>query len=170
MSSFKLLNSLNGPFKTRKKGLDITKSCFCSQLIFFSLYILKQLCFLKMTADEISSAVTALPQKDPTTREGLIREISNKISALQEANEKEQLLDKLKAVAYLGLHKDLKKMMEKKRLLLEALDLVKNYLTDVPQLAKYLYDSSEEEVKEAGLEIVRRRLGPDLEVLGASAL
>lgn len=122
--------------------------------------------FLKMTADEISSVVTALPQKDPTTREGLIREISNKISALQDANEKERLLDKLKDVAYLGLHEDLKKMMEKERLLVEALDLVKNYLADVPQLAKYLYDSSKEEVKEAGLEIVRRRLGPDLEVLG----
>lgn len=119
-----------------------------------------------MTADEISSAITALPQKDPTTREGLIREISNKISALQDANEKERLLDKLKDVAYLGLHEDLKKMMEKERLLVEALDLVKNYLADVPQLAKYLYDSSKEEVKEAGLEIVRRRLGPDLEVLG----
>lgn len=119
-----------------------------------------------MTADEISSAITALPQKDPTTREGLIREISNKISALQDANEKERLLDKLKDVAYLGLHEDLKKMMEKERLLVEALDLLKNYLADVPQLAKYLYDSSKEEVKEAGLEIVRRRLGPDLEVLG----
>lgn len=119
-----------------------------------------------MTADEISSAITALPQKDPTTREGLIREISNKISALQDANEKERLLDKLKDVAYLGLHDDLKKMMEKERLLVEALDLLKNYLADVPQLAKYLYDSSKEEVKEAGLEIVRRRLGPDLEVLG----
>ncbi|KAJ7318257.1 hypothetical protein OS493_038166 [Desmophyllum pertusum] len=57
-------------------------------------------------------------------------------------------------------------MMEKKGLRLEGLDLVVKYLTNVPELAQYLYVNSKEVVEEAGLEIVRRRLGPDLEVLG----
>ncbi|KAJ7375556.1 hypothetical protein OS493_040430 [Desmophyllum pertusum] len=122
--------------------------------------------FLKMSSDEIRRAITDLPQGDPAKCEGLIRNINDQISALQDAKEKEKLYNELKAVGCLGLHEDLKKMMERKGLRMEGLDLVVKYLTNVPELAQYLYVSSKEVVEDAGLEIVRRRLGPDLEVLG----
>ena len=122
--------------------------------------------FVKMTPDEIRTSIAELPQDDPAKCEGMIRMLYNQISSLKDANEKEKLFNELRAVACLGLQEDLKKMMEKKGLRLEGMDLVVKYLTNIPELAQYLYASSKDEIEKAGLEIVNRRLGPDLEVLG----
>ena len=90
------------------------------------------------------------------------------ISNLQDAGVKGNLLNKLKAVACRGLQEELKKMIESKGLQLEAIHLVVNYLTNVPELAKYLDENSSqpEVVREAGLEMINKRLGQDLEVVG----
>ena len=87
---------------------------------------------------------------------------------MQDAGVKESLLNELKAVACRGLQEELKKMIESKGLQLEAIHLVVNYLTNVPELAKYLDENSSqpEVVREAGLEMINKRLGPDLEVVG----
>ena len=119
-----------------------------------------------MTPEEIRSGIAELPQGEPTKCEGLIRSINDQISVLENDREQEKLTNKLKTVACLGLHEDLKKMMERKGLRRAGLHLVVNYLTNVPELAEYLYVNSDEEVEEAGLEMVKKRLGPDLEVLG----
>ena len=119
-----------------------------------------------MSPDEIRNAIGDLPQDDPAKCEGLIRMLYNQISSLKDDNEKEKLLNELKAAACLGLQEDLKKMMERKGLRLESLDLVLKYLTNLPELAQYLYDNTNEEIERAGLAIVNRRLGPDLEAFG----
>lgn len=119
-----------------------------------------------MSPDEIKKAIAELPQDDPAKCEGLIRMLHNQVSSLEDANEKEKLLNDLRAVGCLGLQEDLKRMMERKGLRLEGLDLVVKYLTNVPELAQYLYVNSKEGIEKTGLEIVNRRLGPDLEVLG----
>ena len=119
-----------------------------------------------MSPDEIRTAIGDLPQDDPAKCEGLIRMLYNQISSLKDDNEKEKLLNELKAAACLGLQEDLKKMMERKGLRLESLDLVMKYLTNVPELAQYLYVNTKDEIEKAGFEIVNRRLGPDLEVFG----
>ena len=122
-----------------------------------------------MTPDEIRKTITDLPQDKPSETEGLIRKLRNQILGLQNEGEKEALFGELKAVAGLGLQKDLKEMMEQKGMHLDAsLNLVVNYLTSVPEVAKYLYthSSKPEKLAEVGLEIVGRRLGPHLEVLG----
>ena len=87
---------------------------------------------------------------------------------MQDAGVKENLLNELKAAASRGLQEELKKMIESKGLQLEAIHLVLNYLTNIPELAKYLDENSSqpEVVLEAGLEMINKRLGPDLEVVG----
>ena len=117
-----------------------------------------------MSRDEIRKAIAELPQDDPAKCEGLIRMLHKQISSLEDANDKEKLLNDLRAIGCLGLQEDIRKMMERKGLRLEGLDLVVKYLTNVPELAQYLYVKSKEEIEKAGLEIVNRRLGPDLEV------
>ena len=126
------------------------------------------LCIVKMKTDEIRAAIGGLPRDNPTKCEGLIRELNEQISALKDTSEKEKLLSELEAVAYLGLQEDLNSLMEKEGLQLEGLNLVVKHLTNVPDLATYLYQNSykPEVLKKAGLEIVSRRLGPDIEVLG----
>ena len=121
-----------------------------------------------MKPDEIRTEIAKLPQDNPTKCEELIRKFNEQILALQDAGDKENLLSELEAVASLGLEEDLKEMVEKQGLHLNSLNLVLKYLTNVPELAKYLFlNSSKPEVlEEAGLETVGRRLGPDLEVLG----
>ena len=59
-------------------------------------------------------------------------------------------------------------MIERKGLQLEAIHLVVNYLTNIPELAEYLDKNSSqpEVVREAGLEMINKRLGQDLEVVG----
>ena len=112
--------------------------------------------------------IAGLPHDNPTECEGLIRRLNDQISALEDAEEKEKLLTELKTVASLGLHEDLKQMMKAKGLQLEGLSLVRECLTDVPDLAKFLYLNLKKPktLADDGLEIIRKRLGPDLEVLG----
>ena len=87
---------------------------------------------------------------------------------MQDAGVKESLLNELKAVACRGLQEELTKMIERKGLQLEAIHLVVNYLTNIPELAEYLDKNASrpEVVREAGLEMINKRLGPDLEVVG----
>ena len=76
-----------------------------------------------MTLDEIRKAIAELPQNKSTEAERQIRELYFQIrrSDIEDAGEKEQLFDRLKAVACLELQKDLKKMIERKGLRQEAL-------------------------------------------------
>ena len=120
---------------------------------------------VKMDPEEIKKMITELPQNEPNKSEGLIRKLHGQISKMQDDRVKEQLLNKLESVAYLGLHEDLKEMMEHKGLHVEAIYLVLNYLTSVPELAKYLQDENSSKPDE-WLKMISRRLGPDLEVLG----
>lgn len=113
-----------------------------------------------------------LPRENPTECEALIRKLHSKIGKqLIKAKNKEKLLDMLTDVAHLGMHQDLKQMIEDEALHLErtGLNLVVNRLTNVPKLAEYLYRNSRDPrvVEEAGLKNVSKSLGANLEVLGA---
>ena len=87
---------------------------------------------------------------------------------LTEEEVKEQLLYDLKAVASRGLQEELQKLIQRKGLQLEAIHLVVNYLTSIPELAEYLNENSSqpEVLRDAGLEMINKRLGPSLEVVG----
>ena len=92
----------------------------------------------------------------------------DKILNLKEEEVKEQLLHDLKAVASRGLQEELKTLIRRKGLELEAIYLVVNYLTSIPELAEYLNENSSqpEVLREAGLEMINKRLRPHLEVVG----
>ena len=98
-----------------------------------------------------------------------IRLLNDKISAMKDSKDKRILFQKLQGVAHLGLTEDLKQMLSRGELELEALNLVQSHITDVAELAKYLnQDSGAPGVIEShGLINVKRRLGPDIEVLCA---
>ena len=121
-----------------------------------------------MASDKIRSAMADLPQNDPAKCEGLIRDLHYKIAAMSNTAEKEKLLNELKTVACLGLDKELRKLLERKGLVMGALTLVVKYLTNLPELAQYLCgeDSKQDSVEDAGLENLKRRLAPELELLG----
>ena len=87
---------------------------------------------------------------------------------LKEEEVKEQLLHDLKAVASRGLQEELKTLIQRKGLELEAIYLVVNYLTTIPELAEYLNENSSqpEVLRDAGLEMINKRLRPHLEVVG----
>ena len=114
----------------------------------------------------LSKKINNLPLDEPAECEELIRQLNIQISTVEDAVEKEKLLQKLKAVAFFGLEADLKRMLAKKGLRLESLNLVVKYLTNVPVLAKYFHKNESDPQDEDGLENVRKRLGPDIEVLG----
>lgn len=122
----------------------------------------------KTNTNDLKKAISDIPQNKPNESEGLVRKLYGKISNLQDAGVKESLLNELKAVACRGLQKELKTMIERKGLQLEAIYLVVNYLTSIPELAEYLDKnySQPEVVLEAGLGMINKRLGPDLEVVG----
>ena len=108
-----------------------------------------------------------LPQNDPAKCEGLIRDLHYKIAAMSDTAEKEKLLNELKTVACLGLDKELRKLLERKGLVMGALTLVLKYLTNLPELAQYLCgEDSKQDLEDAGLENLKRRLTPELELLG----
>ena len=116
--------------------------------------------------------IRGFPRDNPTKCAGLIRQFNDDILAPNEANwVKEKLLKKLKAVAYLGLHEDLKEMLDLKGLSLEGLNLVLRHLTDASCLAKFLHQNvgKRDDIKSAGLETVQMQLGASLEVLGGIA-
>ena len=98
-----------------------------------------------------------------------IRMLNNEISTMKDSKDKRILFQKLQAVAHLGLTEDLKQMISPRELKLEALNLVQSHITDVSELAKYLNQNSSaaEVIESAGLINVKRRLGPDIEVLCA---
>ena len=122
----------------------------------------------KTNTNDLKKAISDIPQNKPNESEGLVRKLYGEISNLQDAGVKESLLNELKAVACRGLQEELKKMIERKGLQLEAIHLVVNYLTSIPELAEYLDKnySQPEVVLEAGLGMINKRLGPDLEVVG----
>lgn len=122
----------------------------------------------KTNTNDLKKAISDIPQNKPNESEGLVRKLYGEISNLQDAGVKESLLNELKAVACRGLQKELKTMIERKGLQLEAIYLVVNYLTSIPELAEYLDKnySQPEVVLEAGLGMINKRLGPDLEVVG----
>lgn len=115
---------------------------------------------------ELEGAINGLPKDDPSKCQGLIRELHRKVLAVQKADVKDHLLTELKTVSSRGLNEDLKEMMEKNGLGLEGLELVLKYLTTKTELAQYLFMTPEEVVEKEGLDAIRRRLGPKLEVLG----
>lgn len=114
----------------------------------------------------LEGEIHSLPEDDPSKCEGLIRELHRKVMAVPTADVKDYLLTKLKTVSSRGLDKDLKDTMEKNGLGLEGLELVLKYLTTKDELAQYLFMTPEEGVVKEGLEAIRRRLRPKLEVLG----
>lgn len=116
--------------------------------------------------EELKGEINGLPEKDPSKCEGLIRELHKKVVAVAKADVKDDLLSTLKTVSSRGLNEDLKNMMEENGLGLEALELVLKYLTTKDELAQYLFMTPEEVVVKDGLDAIRRRLGPKLEVLG----
>ena len=116
--------------------------------------------------EELKTQISKLPKDKPKVCEGLIRELSIKISLVSKENVKEELKSELKAVSCLGLSDDLKKLVEENGLNMEALDLVVKYLTTVEELAKYFFTHAKSDDKDDGLDAVRRRLSPKLEVLG----
>lgn len=116
--------------------------------------------------------IRGFPKNNPSECAGLIRQFNDDVLAPEEANwEKEKLLKELRAVAYLGLHEDLKEMLDSKGLSLEGLNLVLQHLTDASSLAKFLHQNvgKPDVIKSAGLETVRMQLGSSLEVLGEIA-
>ena len=115
---------------------------------------------------ELDKDINDLPENDPRKCEGLIRELHRKISTVRKDDVKDQLLTKLKTVSCRGLSNDLGVEVKKNGLDLEGLELVLKYLTTKTELAQYLFTNSTEDVERDGLEVIRRRLGPNLEVLG----
>ena len=117
---------------------------------------------------ELKKAIDDIPQNIPNESEGLIRKLYGQILNLKEEEVKEQLLHDLKAVASRGLQEELKTLIQRKGLELEAIYLVVNYLTTIPELAEYLNENSSqpEVLRDAGLEMINKRLRPHLEVVG----
>ena len=115
---------------------------------------------------ELKNEITGLPQYNPTRCEGLIRELHKKVIAVQKRDVKDHLLTQLRSVSFCGLDEELKEMMETNGLGLEGLQLVLKYLTTKKELAQYFFVTPQEVVEKDGLGVVKRRLGPNLEVLG----
>ena len=117
---------------------------------------------------ELKKAIADIPQSIPNESEGLIRKFHGQILNLKEGEVKEQLLHDLKAVASRGLQEELKTLIRRKGLELEAIYLVVNYLTSIPELAEYLNENSSqpEVLRDTGLEMINKRLRPHLEVVG----
>ena len=117
---------------------------------------------------QLKKAIDDIPQNIPNESEGLIRKLYGQILNLKEEEVKEQLLHDLKAVASRGLQEELKTLIQRKGLELEAIYLVVNYLTNIPELAEYLNENSRqpEVLRDAGLEMINKRLRPHLEEVG----
>ena len=105
-------------------------------------------------------------ESDPSKTEGQIRQLEKKISNFHNTELKDQLLHELNDVSCRGLSNDLQKMVANAGLASEARTLVSKFLTKVPELAEHLYLTSKDVLNGEGLGMVKRRLGPNLEVLG----
>ena len=120
----------------------------------------------KQRSEKIKGEISSLPEDNPIKCEGQIRALEKKISTFHNLELKEQLLQELKSVSCRGLNQELKQMMENNGLALEGLTLVLKYLTTAPELAQHLYLNSKDVLDGEGLEVIKRRLGPGLEVIG----
>ena len=105
-------------------------------------------------------------KSDPSKTEGQIRQLEKKISNFHNTELKDQLFHELNDVSCSGLSNDLQKMVENAGLASEARTLVSKFLTKVPELAEHLYLTSKDVLNGEGLGMVKRGLGPNLEVLG----
>ena len=105
-------------------------------------------------------------KSDPSKTEGQIRQLEKKISNFHNTELKDQLFHELNDVSCRGLSNDLQKMVENAGLASEARTLVSKFLTKVPELAEHLYLTSKDVLNGEGLGMVKRRLAPNLEVLG----
>ena len=105
-------------------------------------------------------------KSDSSKTEGQIRQLEKKISNFHNTELKDQLFHELNDVSCRGLSNDLQKMVENAGLASEARTLVSKFLTKVPELAEHLYLTSKDVLNGEGLGMVKRRLGPNLEVLG----
>ena len=114
----------------------------------------------------ILGEIQKIPESDPSKSEGQIRQLKKMISTFHSSELKYQLLHELNGVSCRGLGDDLKTMVENTGLASEALTLVSKFLTTVPELAEHLYLTSKDVLNGEGLGMVKRRLGPNLEVLG----
>lgn len=115
---------------------------------------------------EVEDEISKLPQNNPSKCEGLIRRLHKKVNALKKQDVKNDLLSQLRSASCYGLEPELKDMMEKNGLELEGLELVVHYLTNKAELARYFHLNPQEVVVKDGLSVIKRRLGPSLEVLG----
>ena len=115
---------------------------------------------------EVEDEISKLPENNPSKCEGLIRRLHKKVNVLKKQDVKNDLLNQLKSAACYGLKPELKDMMEKNGLELEGLELVVHYLTNKVELARYFHLNPQEVVVKDGLSVIKRRLGPSLEVLG----
>ena len=114
----------------------------------------------------ILGEIHKIPESDPSKSEGQIRQLEKMISTFHSSELKYQLLHELNGVSCRGLGDDLKTMVENTGLASEALTLVSKFLTTVPELAEHLYLTSKDVLNGEGLGMVKRKLGPNLEVLG----
>lgn len=115
---------------------------------------------------DLKKQINDLPDNNPKLCEGLIREKYDRISEISRESEKKLLMFELKAVSYRGLDTELRKMVEGKGLMFEALHLVLKYLTTKEELAQYIFNNCKGTVEGDNLDAIKRRLGPMLEVIG----
>lgn len=120
----------------------------------------------KQSYEKILGEIRKIPESDPSKSEGQVRQLEKMISTFHNSELKDQLLHELNGVSCRGLGDDLKTMVENTGLASEALTLVSKFLTTVPELAEHLYLTSKDVLNGEGLGMVKRRLGPNLEVLG----
>ena len=124
---------------------------------------------LKEKIGRITQEIAEVENHTFIDRQDDIRILNYEISTMKDSKDKSLFFQKLQAVAHLGLKEDLTQMMLPRELQLEALNLVQSNITDVTELATYLNQtaSAPEVIERAGLTNVKRRLGPDIEVLCA---
>ena len=116
---------------------------------------------------DISKVIRSIPKDSPAKSEALIRKLHDQILRISDEGERKQLKTELQDVSCRGLKQDLRELLEKRGLHYQGLHLVVNHLTSLPELAEYLYLHPEDVGDNQELNVIKRRLGPDLEVLGA---
>lgn len=115
---------------------------------------------------DLKKQINDLPDNNPKLCEGLIREKYDRISEISRESEKKLLMFELKAVSCRGLDTKLREMVEANGLILEALHLLLKYLTTKEELAQYFFSNRKGTVEDDNLDVVKKRLGPMLEVTG----
>lgn len=117
---------------------------------------------------KIKRDIDGLSSKDRSEVVETIGTIHARISTLKDSKEKEKVATKMRGKARLGLDEELDQLLEENTLGRERLNLVLNYLTDIPSLAKYLYTNANNPrfLGENGLTTVAKELVPKLQVFG----